>query len=184
MPGATPVYGLPYQTTADPPNGPVLGQDLAEAVEAELQRIDATPQPVQVDDITTIAGISNTTPAAGTPVVGTAFVAPPSGKVYLTVTASCASSVEDNTANVGYELRSGSTVGTGTVLLAASFNRAVQTSEAVTSGGGAARITASNRFLFTGLTAGSSYNVRTMHWMNPAGSGSVFYRALLVEPVQ
>lgn len=36
MPGSTSVYGLPYQTTDDPPHGPNLGQDLAEAVETQL----------------------------------------------------------------------------------------------------------------------------------------------------
>lgn len=33
MPGSTPNYGLPYQAVGDQPNGPILGQDLAEAVE-------------------------------------------------------------------------------------------------------------------------------------------------------
>ncbi|WP_213452902.1 hypothetical protein [Rhizomonospora bruguierae] len=37
----TPVYGLPYQGTNDPPDGPILGQALALAVEAEVQRLDA-----------------------------------------------------------------------------------------------------------------------------------------------
>ena len=41
MPGTTPVYGLPYQDPEDPPNGPNLGQDLAEATEAALQDLAA-----------------------------------------------------------------------------------------------------------------------------------------------
>lgn len=36
----TSIYGLPYQTLTDPPNGPNLGQQLAQAVETQLQRID------------------------------------------------------------------------------------------------------------------------------------------------
>lgn len=36
MPGTTSNYGLPYQTSGDAPNGPVLGQQLAEAVDALL----------------------------------------------------------------------------------------------------------------------------------------------------
>lgn len=36
MPGTTPTFGLPYQTSSDQPDGPVLGQQLAEAVEAVL----------------------------------------------------------------------------------------------------------------------------------------------------
>lgn len=37
----TPIYALPYQSLADPPDGPHLGSDLALAVEAQLARIDA-----------------------------------------------------------------------------------------------------------------------------------------------
>lgn len=36
----TPVYNLPYQALEDAPHGPNLGQDLAEAVETEFQRLD------------------------------------------------------------------------------------------------------------------------------------------------
>ncbi len=35
-------YGLPYQELTDPPDGASLGEDLAEAVEDELTRIDGT----------------------------------------------------------------------------------------------------------------------------------------------
>lgn len=42
MAGSTPTYGLPYQTNTDPPNGPLLGEELAEAVETELARIEGT----------------------------------------------------------------------------------------------------------------------------------------------
>lgn len=40
MAGTTPVYGFPYQSTDDAPDGPALGEDLALAVETEMQRID------------------------------------------------------------------------------------------------------------------------------------------------
>lgn len=40
--GATPLYALPYQGVNDSPNGPVLGQALAEAVEALLAGSYAT----------------------------------------------------------------------------------------------------------------------------------------------
>ena len=39
--GATGTYALPFQDDNDPPDGPALGEDLAEAVEDELIRIDA-----------------------------------------------------------------------------------------------------------------------------------------------
>lgn len=41
MPGSTPTYALPYQLLSDAPDGSALGQNLAEAVETELARIDA-----------------------------------------------------------------------------------------------------------------------------------------------
>lgn len=41
MPSTTPNYALPYQTLADAPDGPSLGEDLALAVDVELARIDA-----------------------------------------------------------------------------------------------------------------------------------------------
>lgn len=47
MPGQTATYGLPYQSLSDPPHGPDLGQHLAEAVESELQRIDADVDALQ-----------------------------------------------------------------------------------------------------------------------------------------
>lgn len=40
MPGDTTRYSWPYQSAGDAPNGPTLGQDLAEAVEATVGGID------------------------------------------------------------------------------------------------------------------------------------------------
>lgn len=37
----TPIYGLRYQELSDTPDGAALGQNLAEDIEAQLQRIDA-----------------------------------------------------------------------------------------------------------------------------------------------
>lgn len=57
----TPVYALPYQTTNDAPNGPLLGQQLAEAVEAELQRIDVALAAGITAQIGTVATTQSTT---------------------------------------------------------------------------------------------------------------------------
>lgn len=59
MPGSTPTYGLPYQTNTDPPNGPTLGQNLAEAVEGQIARLD-NPAVAQVRQ-TTAQTIANNT---------------------------------------------------------------------------------------------------------------------------
>jgi len=182
MPGSTPIYELPYLEPDDSPDIARATEDLAGAVETELARIDARPQPVQADSTTAVSAFTNTAPAVGSPVVGVTFVAPPTGGVVLTVTGSITQSLNGNSTLLGYEVRTGETIGSGSIVLAGSFNRSVQTSEAVNTGA-AARITASNRFLLTGLTAGSTYNARTLHWVSTAGTGNAFYRALLVEPV-
>jgi len=41
MAGTTPTYGLRYPELVDPPDGEALGKNLADDVEAELERIDA-----------------------------------------------------------------------------------------------------------------------------------------------
>jgi hypothetical protein len=53
--GATPVYALPYQGINDAPNGPVLGQALAEAVETLLTGGYATTRDAAAQAITNLA---------------------------------------------------------------------------------------------------------------------------------
>jgi hypothetical protein len=147
--------------------------------------INATPRrPVMVSDSTDITGISSGGAAAGSPVVGTSFVAPPSGQVWINVSGWMWSSLNTVQVILGFELRAGATVGSGTVVTAVNAERALITPRAVTSGG-PADLNATRRVLQTGLTPGSSYNVRTMHWVNPGGSvaGTVSFRSLSVEPI-
>jgi hypothetical protein len=56
MPGSTSNYGFPFQTTGDAPNGPTLGQDLAEAVDAELARVEEALGEGVALHIRTVAG--------------------------------------------------------------------------------------------------------------------------------
>jgi hypothetical protein len=53
--GATPIYGLPYQGINDSPNGPDLGQDLAEAAEALLAGGYATTRDASAQAIADLA---------------------------------------------------------------------------------------------------------------------------------
>lgn len=63
----TPIYGLPYPALSDPPNGPAQIQALAEGVESELQRIDATAD----TDQSLLSGFTSPTQTgSGTLVVG------------------------------------------------------------------------------------------------------------------
>ena len=81
---------------------------------------------------------------------------------------------------LSYEIRTGTSIGAGTVAQATSDNRALITSRAVNTGA-ASYLAASRRVLVTGLTGGADYNIRTMHKVT-GGSGGVEYRALLIEP--
>lgn len=136
---------------------------------------------VQAEDSTAISGFTSSTPSAGSPVVGFVFVAPPGGSVYVTVSGIVEQAANTNTAHIGYEVRAGGTIGSGTVTLSASFLRAIQAGTAVITGA-PSTAAGSHRRMLSGLTPGSTYNVRAMHWVS-SGSGTVKNRAVLVEPV-
>ena len=57
MPAITPVYGFPFQTLTDPPDGPNLGEDLALAVEAALRSVDLRSVQSQ-SDILVLQGLN------------------------------------------------------------------------------------------------------------------------------
>jgi hypothetical protein len=144
----------------------------------------AHPQPVFVSDAPSLAAALATTYAPGGTVLGTAFTAPATGKVYITVGGRIRLETNNNTMYLSFEVRAGATVGSGTVVLAADNGRAVAV------GGNGTGVTylfagSSRRWLLTGLTPGSSYNVRTMHACQTAGTvnGTLFNRDLLIEPV-
>jgi hypothetical protein len=135
------------------------------------------------NDSTTISSITSTTPAAGSPACGFSFVAPPSGGVYVTVSGRINQSSNGNETLLGYQVRSGGTVGTGTIQVDYSSFRAIATGRAVvTSGSSMASASRRHRINPGDLTAGSTFNVQTMHWVT-GGTGSVDYREVIVEPV-
>lgn len=41
MPDTTPTYGFPFQVGGDPPDGAAVGEELANAVEDELERVES-----------------------------------------------------------------------------------------------------------------------------------------------
>lgn len=137
---------------------------------------------IQAEDATSITGITSVTAIPGTPVVGVSFVAPQSGAVDITVGGSIQSDSNATSILLGYEVRSGNVVGTGSVILSAGFTRAIRSSAAVISGAPAFEGGCHSRVL-SGLAPGASYNVRTMHWLSSAGSGSVGARQITVKSV-
>ncbi|MEO3929956.1 hypothetical protein ABGB07_39815 [Micromonosporaceae bacterium B7E4] len=190
MSGTTPVYGLPYQSTDDPPDGPALGEDLALAVESELQRIDG-----DIADLSAAPGEAyqgaNDTSALGTYVAGTthglAFVAPASGRVEITFSGWVGSSaviVSTTTPRtlMSDHVRTGGTIGSGADVMAANDDRAIPYFVA-SSTAGFKYIFGQLTHLVTGLTPGNSYNVVTVFRDNGGGaSAAVNKRRLVVTP--
>lgn len=184
----TPVYDLPYLELDDAPDLAGATADLASAVESELSRIDANVSAINAlapssaaSDTDNIADTA-TVFAAGSPTVGTSFVAPPSGAVFITVSSYFRENLNGNLGIVSYTVRNGSTVGAGTVVgAAANANVGLIVGQAVNTSA-PATLNASHRKLWFGLTPGAAYNVRVEHCTTPAGSITVFYREILVEP--
>lgn len=121
---------------------------------------------------TTSATYTTTVSAAN--ICGVAFTAPPSGKVLLLYLAYQVNS------GVGYtlttpEVRSGSTVGSGTVLLVAHDDRCIQNT-------GTSPQRLSGSYLLSGLTAASLYNVALNHLVQ-SGTGTFLRREVTVVPL-
>lgn len=115
---------------------------------------------------------TSTSFTAGTS-LGVSFVAPPSGKVYVTVSGAteCAA---PSAAQLSFEVRI--TNVSGAVVLAATDENGIGQQEDKWSQG-------SDRVLVTGLTPRVTYFARTMHRSsNSAQTASIFRRRILVEP--
>jgi len=177
-------FDVPYTATT-PANWSVAPTNAGEAFDTLAADVVAlgggggNPQPDQWVN-TTSESKSGTSYSAYTNSAEGTFTAPPTGKIYVTVSGRLNLG---NTQNYGYtswELREGSTIGSGTVTVAADDNRAVRAGNTVTTsapfyGQG------SHRYLVTGLVAGDTYNIRTMHRSSVSLSSE--FRSLLVEPV-
>lgn len=144
--------------------------------------------PNQVTESTDLTGITSTSFIAGSPVCGLVFVAPPSGKVWVKVYGFLTVTLGANSlgrGELGWELREGSVIGSGSVVVAASTNLERLISAAVGSTTGLInQASGGDAYLVTGLTPGADYNVRTMHRTNNAVHVVVVSeRRLSVEPV-
>lgn len=187
MPDTTPVYALPFQALTDAPNGPTLGEDLALAVEDQIARLDAAIATINGLAIataseTTVQGpYSSATPDPGAQACGVAFTAPASGAVVVHWHADFWSAINDHVSFVSMEVRTGAPIGGGVVQVGANSNDALKVSGNVVTGV-EPRIAAGTWRPITGLTPGSAYHVRLMHFCEAGGNISVFYRKVLVVP--
>jgi hypothetical protein len=130
---------------------------------------------------TTDVTFNSTSYTLGTPTVGVAFVAPTSGIVLITwggkVFLGSATAVR---VLLSAEVRTGSTVGSGTQVAAADEDWSVEIGQAAS-----ARVGASRTRPITGLTAGTTYNVSLWHknQTSAASAGTLFFRDVTVVGV-
>jgi hypothetical protein len=188
MADSTDIYSLPYLELGDAPDIASGLEDLAEAVEDELERIDGRID--TINGVSTASGTQNTTQSsyssttftAGTNQCTAAFTAPPSGSVVMFWKAYFQAAKNDLMALVGCELRTGSTPGSGSVVVAANSNDVIAIAGHV-EGGEPMRLKACQFKLVTGLTPGNSYHARIMYNTESGGNITVFTREVIVMPM-
>jgi hypothetical protein len=189
MADTTPTYSLPFLELADAPDLASATEDLALAVEGELARIDANVAAINAlatvrdDEPTDEAAYSGTTWIPGSTPCAVAFTAPPSGAVIVHLKAYFQSNINDKGVFVDSEIKTGATLGSGTVVSGgtANSNDGLVLSGTVTSGVPLKHNSGTFK-LITGLTPGSSYNARVMYVTETGGNITMLYRQLVVVP--
>jgi hypothetical protein len=132
-------------------------------------------------DTTDVTNFNSTSFTLGTPTVGVAFIAPTSGNVLIhwggKAILNSATGVRVLLSN---EVRTGSTVGSGSVVASTDDDWAVEIGQAAN-----ARVGASRTRPITGLTAGVAYNVSLWHrnQTSVASAGTIFARDVTVVGV-
>jgi hypothetical protein len=159
---------------AQVPN-PISGQLVFYTVDQNWQRYNGTtwaplnPAPATASQAasgtTTSTTFTNTLTTSGAG-PGVAFTAPPSGRVTVENTANLISSTVASL--MSFEIRAGSSVGTGTVVVAAID----ENGPSVGGGNSGSRYTLV--LPLSGLTPGGSYNIRQMYRVSAGGTGGTF----------
>lgn len=121
----------------------------------------------------TTTSTSYTATLTGGTTCGVAFIAPPSGLVLVHFSASLLNSGA-NFSIMSFEVRTGGSVGSGTVFLAADDSRIVGYV-------GTGQLDLGRTLPVSGLTAGSTYNARQMFRVT-AGTGTFLRKNLTVSP--
>lgn len=187
MPDTTPIYGFPYLELGDAPDLASDGNDSMHAVESKFVTVDAAIAaitnltPTVGAESTAQAPYSSTTFTAGTQQCTAAFTAPPSGIVVVHWKAYFQAAINDKMSFVGCEVRTGSTPGGGSVVVAANSTDAIAIGGTVTSGV-PVRLKGSTYKLVTSLTPGNAYHARIMYQTETGGNITVFTREVMVVP--
>jgi hypothetical protein len=170
--------GFTYPASTDPPRGWEQIQTLAADLDAYLTARFAELAANAVSDATNLAAATSTTIAAGSPILGLAFTAPTSGKVWVATNGA----IEVTSGTGGYHgpcVRTGAVVGSGSNVLDPSAEPAARFG--VHNDAGAGWGTAGQ--VLGGLTPGASYNVFWVHWLSTAGSLAVLCRRVDFIPL-
>jgi hypothetical protein len=102
------------------------------------------------------------------------FTAPTTGRVLLHIAATARNATAGAPARVAPEVRTGGTIGTGTIVFAAAHINSVQQADTNLHRAGAA-------VLVTGLTPGAVYNARLLHMVS-SGTGTFAERTIIAAP--
>lgn len=123
---------------------------------------------------------TSTTYVAGSPVVGTSFVAPQSGCVIVNIDGGIGhnGTTISVSAYLSFEVRAGGTVGSGSVVVAAADDNGGRVLNPSTDAGFKYG-TATRRVPVTGLTPGSTYNARLM-FRTTTSTGTYLQRHITV----
>lgn len=161
----TAVYGLPYHALSDSPDGAALGEDLAEAVEDELVRID-----------TALSAATAARVATSQTETSTSYddLSTPGPAVTVTTGTSARVTVTARIKNSGVNLTRMSFAISGATTVAADDTRSLEHE-------GTNWMRASATYTVTGLTPGS--NTFTAKYKVAAGTGTFEDREILVEPI-
>lgn len=187
MADTTPVYGFRFLELGDAPDLAAGTENLATDVEAKFVTVDAAIAAINnLDPVVASSNVLNTTSSttlvAGANPLGVVFVAPPSGKVVVHLSAHMEETINQELATVTDVTRTGGTIGSGTTVRAGTGDRALICGDAVNAGA-VARLQATRTSLLTGLTPGSTYNTRVEFQTTSPGACNVLYRELLIVPV-
>lgn len=135
---------------------------------------DIPVTPTAVEN-TAQSGITSTSYAAGANVCGTAFIAPVTGRVQVNFRAFLDNTTAGLVTVVSFEMREGSTVGSGTIFRAVDDNTSIARR-------GTNQVRGGMAVPVEGLTPAAAYNVRLMHRVT-GGSGTVDDREISVQPL-
>lgn len=127
-----------------------------------------------VDTFTTTSLVYVVTGTPTPPLCGVTFIAPPSGRILLSFKGQLVNSTAAQFTIIGFELRTGGVLGSGTVVLAGSDDNclAVQSTSQFQFG---------TSLLIESLTPGDSYNTQLGHRVT-GGTGTILRRHISVVP--